>query len=266
MPTKIKKSDKIFQALKATTIYDGFEIIPFIDKYMEVKPNTGVYKTEDLYKKPDSFYHPSGDCKKCLRQLYFEKVYNDKQEHSITTKRTFKVGHAIHSMVQAWIEDMSTLQGFPKTAYGAEVKVRNKELNVSGSVDDIVRFPCDPELDVPLEIKTINSQQFGMLVSPKPEHIDQVNMYLTLKDLEFGIILYIEKDYPHGMKEFIINRTDMSNVFDRWDQVTEAIVMGDPSGLPREFKETSIQCKRCPASFRCRENELMLSASSFNFS
>lgn len=266
MVTRIKKSDKLYEALNGTKIYEEFKIIPFIDKYMEIKPNTGTYKVEDLFKKPDTFYHPSVDCRKCLRQLYFEKMYTDKQEHSITTKRTFKVGHAVHSMVQAWIEDMSKLEGFPKTAYGAEVKVRNKELNVSGSVDDIVRFPADPELDVPVEIKTINSRLFSTLSAPKPEHVDQVNMYLTLKDLDFGIILYIEKDYPHGMKEFIVNKSDMTRVFDRWDQVTEAMLLNDPSNLPREFKDGSTECKRCPSAFRCRENELMLSASNFNFS
>jgi hypothetical protein len=230
-------------------------LIPYLNRYLEEVHNTGTYEVHDEFKPWDHYYHPSGDCLKCKRQLFFEKSPRFKVEWkpSVELRRTFKVGHAVHAMLQAWVQDMSTRPGYPKSKYGPEVKVTNEGLNVRGSVDDILEFPNGDI--VPTEYKTISGREFELLKEPKPAHKLQLGMYLLLKDLPYGILLYISKEYPHAMKEFRLEKADWSHVLNRWSRVTECLAADDIGPLEWECKEGSRQFENCPAHDLCRRVE-----------
>ena len=252
--TKIKKDNPLRKLIDSQPKED-FKIIPFLDKYMMLKPNTGVYEVEDLYKPKDTYYHPSVDCDKCLRQIFYEKKNPIDEEYEPKSMRAFKFGHAIHSMVQAWIKDMSTLEGFPKSTYGSEVGFCDKVHNVKGSIDDIITFPYAPELDVPLELKTMNSAMFKELTSPKATHMEQVRIYLdnpkSERMADFAIILYMQKDYPHEMKEFIVKKTNVDYIYDRWNTVTEALMFDDEKMAPKKYHNCGSGCKYCQYKKEC---------------
>jgi hypothetical protein len=238
---------------------DGAEedlIVPYIDSYLSAHTNTGTYEVVNEHKPPDSFFHPSGDCLKCKRLLFFQKSERftfpcEAQPASLT--RVFHVGQAIHSLVQTWVKKMSDLDNYPCSVFGAETEAYAEELNIRGSIDDIVRFPSG-RIYV-LEIKTMNSNQFSRLTSPKPEHKLQVQVYMHVRGIGCAIVLYINKDYPHDFKEFkvVYDRGQVDVALRRWAKVKEALIADDCSFLEWECKEGSKEWERCPANTICRQ-------------
>ena len=247
LANKTDSTDSVYQKL-----------IPYIDMYLDIKENAGVYQVFDVYKEPDKYYHPSSDCTKCKRLLFYEKssffgnkAYVKSVHHKVSpqTRRAFKVGHAVHGMVEHWLEDMGTLSGFPISA-GAECKVINEELNMKGSVDSVICFP-NSTIKVAVEIKTISGNQFARLTAPKKEHLYQVGSYLMLGEAGYGIVLYISKEYPHDMKEFLVLPLDMGNVLLRFEHVSRALDLKDCSYLYPECECGSKASESCPACSAC---------------
>ena len=152
-------------------------------------------------------------------------------------------------MVQAWFADFKNHPGYP-TLVGEEVSVFEPNIGIRGSVDVVVTFPSGETK--PIEIKTINSREFARLTAPKPLHKLQLQTYMYLLGHDEGIVLYIEKDYPHEMKEFTITAQAPHDVFRRWIKVREAIIANDCSGLEFECKPGSTTEERCVARNICR--------------
>lgn len=259
---KPDKGSALASMLRQTTAKTEDLLIPYLDSYILIKPNTGDFVVENRHKKGDKYFHPSGDCLRCKRQLFFrlsDRFEDKREDFKPPTLRTFAVGHSIHSLVQAWLKDMGTIQGFPHSAFGSEVRVFSEELNIRGSVDDIVLFPASGKLYL-IEIKTMNGTAFNQLKAPKQEHQLQSRIYLhclknysDLPPIEEAIVLYISKDYPHSLKEFKLKEGDVSPILKRWREVQEALIADDCSGLDWECRSDSRQEQNCPYSDICRK-------------
>lgn len=253
----IKNGSELFGITEQKTNDEGYpKLIPYIEKYLTLVPNVGDYTVEDRFKPTDRVnLHPSNECLMCMRRLYFEKSGKyDKQfinKHDTELQITFKIGHALHAMIQAWFADFNNYDGFP-TLISNECKVIDKEHRIAGSIDSILKFPGF-EKEVPIEIKTKTAPLFKSLSKPDTAHIMQVSMYLMLKNLPFGIALYISKDRPHKMKEFIIKPIDMGPTLRRWETVKAALDRGSVDGIGYECKFGDSTYKKCPCRAFCRE-------------
>lgn len=260
---KIKEGSKLFGITQSTTTEDGYpKIIPYIEKYLTLVPNVGDYTVEDRFKPIDRVnLHPSNECLACKRRLYFEKSGKyDKQfieNKSTELQITFKIGHALHAMIQAWFADMTRLDGFPSLIEN-ECKVHDDKLRIAGSIDSLMTFP-GIDHEVPIEIKTKTANLFKGLAVPDLAHKLQVSTYLMLKDLPYGIILYISKDRPHKMKEFIITQMDMGPILDRWEKVKTALDDGDVKALDYECALGDSTYKKCPCRGVCRSEGINVS-------
>lgn len=251
---KVGKTSALFAALAAG---GSKGIIPYIDKFLSVHPHAGVYEVDDrpytstAKSRAEKHFHPSGDCLKCARLLYYERdesVELAEQAIEPRLQSIFKIGSSLHAMVQAWFAEMDGLDGFPDLV-GNEVRIHDKELNVGGYIDSILRMPGE-DFETVVEIKTINSHQFSMLSGPKPEHRMQVGCYLMERDSPRGIVLYLNKDTGE-FKEFAVEPMDMMNVVMKWSQVRHALANGDPSVLGYGCKQGSREWERCPARHLC---------------
>ena len=162
----------------------GSEIVPYIDRFLSTHPYAGTYQVDDEPRKPKrkEHFHPSGDCLKCERLLYFEMVGEPVEERiEPRLQAIFKVGSALHAMIQAWLEEMGRLREAGDDTWpeflGSEVRIDYPEMNMGAYMDAVVRFPEDEQPTV-IEIKTISSGAFASLAGPKPEHRQQVGCYL----------------------------------------------------------------------------------------
>ena len=249
------------QTLLSTQSVESDKLIPWIKRFLWEHPYAGTYtvvdeKYENKCKSPETMhFHPSTDCTKCPRLLYFERSskYSKKLVDNITadTQAIFKLGSCIHAMIQAWFMAWNDMEGYP-TCIGNERRIEDEELNIGGYIDSMIRFPNDDD-DVVIEIKSISSYQFGLLRTPKPEHRLQVATYLMETGAKYGIVLYYNKDTSE-MKEFRVEPMDMMPTLMKWGKVRQAIKDKSIAGLECgcSFDEKDKAFKYCPAKGFCQ--------------
>lgn len=254
---RLSKKGALSAALNPRSSLGVHEVIPYIDKWMTVHPYAGVYEVDDSEHvttsvgRADRHFHPSGDCLKCERLLYFERdescrIMDDAPEPRL--QRIFKTGSALHAMVQSWFASWDGVDGFPRFV-GNEVRVDDKRLNIGGYIDSVLRFP-DSDHDTIIEIKTINTNSFQRLSEPLVAHKMQVGCYMASTGIPEAIVLYVDKN-TSDLREFVVEPFDMADVFVKWGRVMMAVASGSPDGLQFSCKPGSKDWERCPARMVC---------------
>lgn len=92
-------------------------------------------------------------------------------------------GSAVHLRIQRQLREMGAL-------IGAEVSIFDKENNLSGTLDAIVRGPDGPEI---LEFKTQGEKNWG---STPDKYRDQLTFYMHTTGIKKGTLVFINRDNP----------------------------------------------------------------------
>lgn len=185
--------------------------------------------------------HPSSS-NKCVLRLYYDVTGELAPQESIKYELqvTFAIGHAVHAVVQ------NALAAELGENFHAEKKCDLNGL-VRGNTDGDIWLP---DAHAVLEIKTMGSEYAG-LSKPKEDHLVQaMGMYATALDAPFVVYLYISKEWPYDMKEFV--EVYDPKIFERWARykgakVQRALETGDPPIADAEPAE----CGECPYAYKC---------------
>jgi CRISPR/Cas system-associated exonuclease Cas4 (RecB family) len=137
------------------------------------------------------------------------KVFNsqDDVDGKAFWKKVLDHGTWIHDMVQTHLHGMAD-DSQQRITFEDEVKLHpnNQPLaakwNIHSSCDGIFTFHernpntwrFDPVLRVGLEIKSSKSDQFTRMREPKPEHVEQVHVYMAVLDIPLFWVMYFDKD------------------------------------------------------------------------
>lgn len=135
------------------------------------------------------------DAGKCPRAIFFKFKNVPREEMEANVLRMFEQGDHIHQLIMK-----SLLSTREIHVVASEVDIPPQEL-ISGRADAII---SDGKELYTLDIKSMNSMVFRNLNEPKPENIDQLQLYLHYFKIPKGILLYVNKDNQE-LKEFIIN-------------------------------------------------------------
>lgn len=202
-------------------------------------------------------FHPSGDCTKCMRLMWFERSpkWGPRLWREVVTprlQRVFDVGTAIHAMLQAQVERMCAFAGYPRFI-GNEVRLTEGERwGIGGYADTIVRYDGD-DVDTIIDWKTCAHSMFTRVRGGKQEHRMQLNCYMMMYGAPSKAqLVYYDKD-TQDMLCVDVPAMDMGNVLMRWSMVRAAARGHDATPLGYGDKEDSSTCKRCPASAWCRK-------------
>ena len=98
-------------------------------------------------------------------------------------------GSRAHLLIQRHLRQLGVL-------LGSEVAVYNKEQNISGTIDAIVRGTSGPEV---VEIKTQGSKDFNEGVVPG-KYKDQLNFYLGTLGIRKGYLAFVNRDDPSQVR------------------------------------------------------------------
>lgn len=139
----------------------------------------------------------------CLRRVYYTLSGETKKAKVPRKwKQRFEHGKALHAMIQAQLKGMADSSGGLIT-FEAEVKVHARyqkiaaELKLDSSTDGVFTFfdrpGGDPVLRVLTEIKTEAPDGWSDLKAPKPEHIEQVHLYMKALDVPLCWFIYFNK-------------------------------------------------------------------------
>ena len=191
-------------------------IIQAIDSYLQSKPRA---------ERPRRCFHPSS-LHKSPKELYNHYLQGDAhQEFEPRILRIFDNGHAVHSRLQGYLQEIGLLRE-------TEVSVENEEYEIKGHADGIMEINGIKGV---LEIKSMNSNQFYKAYEPKPEHLIQVNIYMFCLGIPRACLLYECKD-TQELKEFYIKQEQsiVEEILAKISYVQRCIRMGeepDESGI-----------------------------------
>lgn len=207
------------------------------------------------FKLDDGLFHPSSHVFSDPRLLYFDR--QDSREVirlgidpktlqrriPAQLRRTFDWGHMAHGYYGAILQEMGFVQ-----PGNVERKVHGFDGLGSGTADLVdVEIPGQGKWLV--DMKTMNSPEFKR--GPRPDTLKkwtaQVSCYGAWLGVEKLMILAIEKDSPHGLKEIQIKIDDdlLENILERWMYVEEAILDQDPPPCDHPYGSPCSLNDRC---------------------
>ncbi len=197
-----------------------------IDKYY-------LDKEKDRDKKaPKHFYISQAG--KCPRHIFFKFKNVPEKELEPHILRLFEHGNHMHQLIMSALTSTRDVH-----VVASEVEIPPQEL-VSGRADAVI---SDGNQLYVLDIKSMNSMIFRSMEEPKPENVQQLQLYLYYFKISKGILLYVNKDNLQ-LKEYIFNYNS-----------EEVKMLIDEMTLLRKQIDTNIIPKRLisyPNDWQCR--------------
>lgn len=139
----------------------------------------------------------------CARRVYYTLLGEKKKSKvPLKWKKRFEHGKVVHAMVQQQLGEMARRTGGLIT-FDPEVKIHSRfqkiaaELHLDSSTDGLFEFRRavgeQPHTRVIFELKTEAPDGYTDLKKPKPEHVEQVHLYMKALDVPVAWIMYYNK-------------------------------------------------------------------------
>jgi len=181
------------------------------------------------------------DAGKCPRSIFFKFKNAPREETEARILRLFEHGDYIQMQMMNILISLGIVRA-------SEVNIPPQEI-ISGRADAIVTL--NNELYV-VDFKSMNSMVFKELSTPKPEHVNQIQLYLHYFKIPKGILLYVDKD-TLSLKEFYIEYDQQLclNLLSDLQKLKEKI---DKNLVPERLTDypDNWQCKYCPFKEICK--------------
>jgi CRISPR/Cas system-associated exonuclease Cas4 (RecB family) len=183
----------------------------------------------------------------CARMLYYRYISEEPEEAlKPRSRKIFNTGTKIHEQIQEYLHEVAKLAGASfKFADEVRFKVSNNKFadkyDIESTADGVVEVKTSSSIRFGLEIKSIKSELFSKLSSPKPEHIIQSHVYMRCLDLPLMVILYYNKN-DSSVLEFpiVFDYKIWKAIADKIDYVRKCAIEKKAPG-----KEPHFFCKEC---------------------
>jgi hypothetical protein len=219
------------------------KFVTHLDTFLASEPTGFEFKYES--KVGDNAWHPSGDCLPSVTDLY-EKATTPYVPRDISSslQKTFLVGHFWHQVLQwATVEiglaepwAIECKREFDWSDSGGSFNTRLEDRKpyhwISGSAD-IAPLVLPNSDEYLVDFKTMGNHDYksaGMPAWAALKYEAQINIYMELFDMEKSLIVAVQKDSPHDMKEFEFRRNQplIDAIFDKWKFVSELVSANQP--------------------------------------
>lgn len=223
------------------------KLIQHLDQYLGKEISDFTFEYEP--KKSDDAWHPSGDCLPSPSALYDKAMGRaEKEEFSVALMKTFMVGHFWHQLLQKAVIDLGFAeesaierQGIKVWEYlpvpeivvdaaagTTETIQKPKAYHWATGAGDVAPCSIPSYGDCIIDFKTMSSHQFRQNGVPEwaaDKYEAQINVYMDFFDQESGIIVAINKDSPHDMKEYRYERNQplIDAIYEKWEFVSVCI-------------------------------------------
>jgi CRISPR/Cas system-associated exonuclease Cas4 (RecB family) len=196
--------------------------------------------------------HPSEISTTSCDRVIAYGLMGTKEKRSVDPKlrRIFDVGHAFHDVLQAVMAD--ALPNFRD-----EVPVYHEGLNIKGHCDGVTK-PED-SADLALELKSIGSNGYAKLTSPKSDHKKQATIYAVILDIDDIVYVYACKETGElAVFHVPVDRGVWHASAKRAEDITAQVQRGElPEGIDSDYT-----CGRCKYAWTCKPQ--VLRRSGFN--
>lgn len=234
------------------------KLVPMLEKFLSTEVEHFAFEYEP--KQHDDAWHPSGACMTAPSELYYSVVDpGPAKVWGSAMLKTFMVGHFWHALLQHAVVELGVAD--PKAievrgmhGWGEKEIVTRERYDEhlthiiapgvetwqpfwkpfhwatgSGDVAPLVMPNGDEYV---LDFKTMSSHQYKANSLPDwaaAKYEAQINVYMDWFNQERAIILCINKDTPHDMKEyeFVRNQPLIDAIYDKWEFVSECLDIGE---------------------------------------
>lgn len=206
----------------------------------------------------------------CKRLLVYSIMATERRPVSmadtdVNMRMRFSLGHAVHAMIQSEMHRMAArFQG--ALIFEDEVRISPElggpaaQWGMHSSCDGVFSFVHEGQvyLRVGFEIKTASDGEFGKLVKPKEDHMQQTCLYQRALDLPLMWIFYYNKSNSNWTPSespylFQFDKTLWSKKLEpRFRRATEMAKAGE---LPP--REEGRHCRWCPFAWTCQPPSLL---------
>lgn len=214
----------------------------------------------------------------CIRRAVYSLLAVERKPRvSKFWRQRFKVGHAIHGMVQADFHELSRrsllenawrqaervakahdyiIEFEDEVKVAPELQALAEYYNIHSSCDGVFCFyhrtTGELKLRVGLEIKTEAPDGYEKLRAPKDEHVRQTHLYMACLDVPLMWFFYMNKGNQNNTAStspyLIAFKTEI------WLEIEgrckEAIAFAKDNALPDRAE--GIWCEFCPWSYTCQ--------------
>jgi CRISPR/Cas system-associated exonuclease Cas4 (RecB family) len=262
---------------------DPDEIAPWFEHAKNLSALYDRYvNTEDEESERAAGIHAS-EVAGCPRKLYYTAKGETKRPVvSRFWRQRFKVGHAIHAMVQRDFKRMARrtfvlpaaramarelglfLEFEHETPVAPKYQALAARLNIHSSCDGVFTFRESlhgpAALRVGVEVKTDSPGAYEKRKKPDPDHVEQAHVYMACLDLPLMWFFYFCKGTQNNTPSqapFLIpfNPAVWSAIETRCGEVLARVARSDPPA-----REESIVCEFCPYAWTCQPRSLDKSA------
>lgn len=200
---------------------------------------------EHTAKKGDNAWHPSGDCTLTPRELFDKATgVEEKQPIGAGLRKTFQVGHFWHGYLQHVVvelleyADWNAIERSGQKIW-AEENGKPKPYHWCQGSADIAPIKIPGQGEFLVDFKTMGSFDFKRQELPDwsaAKYECQMNIYMDFFNLDQAIIVAINKDSPHELKEFIFDRNQslIDTIYNKWQYVGDCLENGT---IPDESEE-----------------------------
>jgi len=233
------------------------KLVTHLDMFLANEPEDFEFKYEP--KKDDDAWHPSGSCTPPVSALYAgAKAYIDavndpdvtivKKQHPASLQKTFLVGHFWHQLLQHAVVKMGFAESSAIEAIGVTGWGNKRRVYQGGSGDgfdlfrpyhwatgqaDVAPLVLPTGEEYLVDFKTMGSHDYkrtGMPSWAAEKYEAQINIYMDWFDMDQALIVAVQKDSPHEMKEFEFERNQplVDAIYEKWHFVSECLDSGNP--------------------------------------
>jgi hypothetical protein len=198
-------------------------------------------------REPGYIIHPS-TIYQCPRCIAFEMLGCRAEKVSAKTQRIFDNGTMMHLRYQKYFEEMQLIKRTGDQQLMKEWVVQNPKYWFQGAVDAILNIA---NTDYILELKSINSNQFNILIEPFLRHKMQACIYMFCSGVHKTLFLYENKD-TQEIKEFIypFDETLLSQLLIKVKHIQMCLKNGV---LPRKECTYNLKYKLCKFGGLCED-------------
>lgn len=245
MALKFKTTDKNF----TRNLVKKHKLVPHLDRFLGVDPEEFEFRYEP--KVADSAWHPSGHCippPSVLYELAINTNYAPSgnpdglkvkpQDIPTSLRKTFLVGHFWHQLLQYGITELglaheSAIERKGKSVWGTIEDGSPKPFHWATGAADVAPCSIPGHGDYLIDFKTMGNHAYKGNSLPNgfaEKYEAQINIYMDWFQLEKGLIVCVQKDTPHDMKEFEFeyNGDLVGAIYDKWEFVSECLNAGTP--------------------------------------
>lgn len=241
-------SIKLDRSQFTKTLATKAKLVPHIERIIAEGEFEWEYKFDG--KESDDAWHPSGDCTPTLHELWLKATGKaEPWKPSGPLFKTFQVGQFWHQYLQWVVEKRLEFCG-PEHIERRGSKVWG---TVKGFLDegDVAVPYGEPyhwatgsgdiaPVDIPhhgeflVDFKTMNSRDFAKAQTGNlpdwcaTKYEAQANIYMDFFDCDRMLIIAIQKDSPHDMREFEYRRNQplIDAVYSKWELVSACLDEG----------------------------------------